>query len=85
MFEGTVTLIDDDGNHELTAGDCAGFRAGEPNGHHIVNLSNAPAIIFEIGTRLSDEVAHYSEIDLILRKTGGRLNFVRRDGTPVTG
>jgi uncharacterized cupin superfamily protein len=55
FVEGTVSLIDDNGEHELTAGECAGFKAAEPNGHYIVNHSSSPAILFEIGTRSKNE------------------------------
>ena len=83
VFAGTVTLIDDSGEHELSAGDSAGFKAGEPNGHHIVNRSNAPAVLFEIGTRSKSEIAHYSDVDLVLINAEGQLRFTRRDGTPI--
>ena len=66
-----------------SAGDSAGFKAGEPNGHHIVNRSNAPAVLFEIGTRSKSEIAHYSDVDLVLINAEGQLRFTRRDGTPI--
>jgi uncharacterized cupin superfamily protein len=84
VLAGIVTLVDDTGEHELTAGDCAGFKAGEPNGHHIVNRSSSPAILFEIGTRSPNEVAHYSDVDLVLNKIDGQGHFTRRDGSRVT-
>jgi len=35
----------------LRAGDCAGFKAGNPNGHHLQNRSSADAVVLEIGSR----------------------------------
>jgi uncharacterized cupin superfamily protein len=34
---GDVVLIDDDGEHPMTAGDCAAFPQGDGNGHCLVN------------------------------------------------
>ena len=35
IVEGEVTLITDEGESLLMAGDIAGFPAGQPNGHHL--------------------------------------------------
>src|ERR1043165_7119554 len=40
VLEGEVVLIEDGGETRLVAGDCAGFKAGVANGHHLVNRSN---------------------------------------------
>ena len=37
ILEGECMLVEDDGEILLKAGDCAGFKAGVPNGHHLVN------------------------------------------------
>lgn len=42
VLEGTLTLLDDDGPHELTPGMFAAFPAGGGNGHHIQNRSDRP-------------------------------------------
>lgn len=39
VLSGEVTLVTDEGAESLTAGMAAGFRAGERNGHHLVNRS----------------------------------------------
>lgn len=83
VIQGTVLLIDDDGETVMGPGDCAGFRAGDPNGHHIVNRSDQIAVLYEIGTRLPDETAHYSDVDMRWRKTDGRGRFIRPDGSVV--
>ena len=83
VLSGTVTLIDDAGETVLRPGDAAGFRAGDPNGHHLVNRTDAEATYLEVGARLADERAHYPDDDLAAVKTAGSLRFTRRDGAPA--
>jgi len=42
-------LITDAGEEVLRAGDCAAFRRGDANGHHLVNKSGRPAKALEVG------------------------------------
>ncbi|MGH8191927.1 MAG: cupin domain-containing protein, partial [Rhodanobacteraceae bacterium] len=37
VLKGEVTLIDDQGELVMRAGDCAAFAKGDANGHHLVN------------------------------------------------
>src|SRR5437763_2469267 len=39
ILEGEVVLIENDGETVLRPGDAAGFKAGVPNGHHLINRS----------------------------------------------
>lgn len=82
VVEGEVILIDDDGEHLLRAGDCAGFRSGDPNGHHLVNRSDRDAKVLEVGTRLPDgsEFVDYPDVDMVLLEGSDRTHH--RDGTP---
>jgi uncharacterized cupin superfamily protein len=82
MLSGELVLITDEGEHTLKAGAAAGFPAGHTNGHHLVNRSGKPASYLEIGTRSPDEVATYSDVDLIGQKSEGKFKFFRKDGTP---
>jgi uncharacterized cupin superfamily protein len=77
-----VTLVTSAGEETLRAGDCAGFRAGDPDGHHLVNRSQAEARVLEVGTRADDDqdTTDYPDIDMI--HAAGGVGFVRRDGTP---
>lgn len=74
-----MTLVTDGGAELLRAGDCAGFKAGDQNGHHLQNRSTAPARILEMGTRLPNDGAFYSDIDM---KVEPGLGYAHRDGTP---
>ena len=81
VMEGEVVLVDDGGETVLRAGDCAGFKAGEPNGHHLVNRSGADAVLLEVGTRSAvEDAGDYPDIDL--RIEAGRPGFRHKDGTP---
>jgi uncharacterized cupin superfamily protein len=51
ILEGEVTLIDDNGEHRLTAGMYVAFPAGEANAHHLCNRATAPARLLAVGTR----------------------------------
>jgi uncharacterized cupin superfamily protein len=62
VLSGSPTLIDDNGQHQLGPGDIIGFPAGEPNAHHVVNLSQRDAVIIVVGSRKpGEEVIHYPD------------------------
>ena len=82
VIEGEITLFDNDGEHTLTPGMCAGFKAGVANGHKLVNKSGKPSSYLEVGSRFSEEDANYPDADLIGAKRGGKFTFTRKDGTP---
>ena len=82
VVSGEITLIDDFGEHVLTPGMCAGFKAGVANGHCLVNKSAAPASYVEIGTRASEESAEYPDLDLKGEKRAGKWSYMKKDGTP---
>ncbi len=84
ILKGTLTLIDDNGETVLNAGDSAGFKAGDPNGHHLVNQTSEPAVYLEIGSRAQEERAHYPDDDLAFIKTKDGFRFTHKDGTPYT-
>ena len=69
----------DGGEETLRAGDSAGFKAGDFNGHHFQNRSASDAVIMEIGTRVKGDEAFYPDIDL---KTVPGQGYAHRDGTP---
>lgn len=81
VLEGELTLVDNSGEHPMTPGMCAGFKAGVANGHQLVNKSSKPAVYIEIGTRSPDEVASYPDVDLKGVKVSGRFTFTRKDGS----
>jgi len=81
VVSGEVTLVTDKGEEILRAGDCAGFPANDGNGHQLINRSSSVAVCLEIGTRSSDDVCLYPDIDMKIDKRRGG-GFTRKDGTP---
>ena len=84
VLSGEVTLSTDDGPELLKAGEAAGFRAGDPNGHCLQNNSALDATILEIGTRVGSDAAHYSDVDLHSPPGGKPAMYTRKDGSAYT-
>ena len=80
VLAGEVTLVTNAGETVLKPGMIAGFRAGEANGHHLVNRSNAPVQVLEVGTRTAEETAHYPDIAMMYREGEG---YLAADGRPL--
>jgi uncharacterized cupin superfamily protein len=82
VLEGEVVLCTDEGEQTLTAGTCAGFPAGTPNGHALVNRSAHPARYLEISNRDPRDTAFYPDVDLAYsRDEAGRHVFAHKDGS----
>jgi uncharacterized cupin superfamily protein len=79
VVSGEVTLVTNAGAETLRPGDCAGFKAGDEDGHHLQNRSNADATFLEMGTRPADDAAFYSDIDM---KSEAPEAYCHRDGMP---
>jgi uncharacterized cupin superfamily protein len=82
VLEGEVTLVSDQGEETLSAGDAAGFKAGDANGHCLQNRSQARAVVIEVGTRVSTDACHYPGIDLFAPPGAKPAMFTHQDGTP---
>jgi len=82
VLSGEVVLVTDEGEETLHAGDAAGFKAGDANGHCLQNRSAADALVLEIGTRVPDDAAYYPDLDLVAPAGGVPAIYTHRDGTP---
>ncbi|HVH74227.1 MAG TPA: cupin domain-containing protein [Stellaceae bacterium] len=82
VVSGEVVLVTDGGEEILRAGDAAGFKANDENGHHLQNRSGRDAQVLEIGTRIATDSAHYSDIDMMAPAGGKPARYTRRAGTP---
>ncbi|MER8466582.1 cupin domain-containing protein [Mesorhizobium sp. M1396] len=83
VLEGELTLVEDDGETPLRAGDCATFAKNSGNGHHLINRSSTTALYLEVGSRDPDDVITCSDIDMMSPSPDGR--FLHKDGTPYPG
>src|SRR5262244_1648336 len=63
IVSGEVVLVTDGGEEILRAGDAAGFKAGDKNGHCLQNRSSTDATVLEIGSRVPASAAYYPDID----------------------
>jgi uncharacterized cupin superfamily protein len=79
MLEGELVLVTDCGEEIIKAGDCVGFKAGNPDGHHLQNRSPRDALYLEVGSRRPDEdEVTYPDIDL--KTTKGREGYAHVNG-----
>jgi len=84
VVSGEVVLVTNEGEETLRAGDAAGFKAGDRNGHSLQNRSTADATVLEIGTRVEGDDAFYSDIDMVSPAGAKPAMYTHRDGTPYT-
>ena len=84
VVSGEVVLVTDSSEEILRAGDAAGFKANDPDGHCLQNRTSQDALVIEVGTRIPGDGARYSDIDMIAPPHGKPAMYTRRDGTPYT-
>ncbi len=82
ILQGEATLVTDAGEEVLRAGDAAGFKAGDPDGHCLQNRSTADVLALEIGTRDARNAATYPDIDMLAPASPEGARYTRKDGTP---
>ncbi len=81
VLEGELILVTDECEEILRSGDCAGFKAGVRDGHHLKNRSAQDAVYLEVGSRKpSEDEGEYPDLDMVFLK--GRAGFAHRDGSP---
>ena len=79
VLSGEVVLVEDEGETVLRPGDCAGWKAGVPNGHVLQNRSGGEVVLLEVGTRTpGGDAGDYPDIDMQFRHGG----YFHRDGAP---
>jgi uncharacterized cupin superfamily protein len=82
ILEGEPTLVTNAGETPLKPGDCAGFKAGSGDAHHLVNRSAADVVYLEIGDRSEGDGVTYPDDDLELVVVDGAFRAQHKDGTP---
>jgi uncharacterized cupin superfamily protein len=83
VLDGELALVTEAGEQVLRAGMAAGFPAGKPDGHHLINRSDRTATYLEVGTRREDvDEVDYPDIDMAIRQTPDGQRFVTKTGEP---
>jgi uncharacterized cupin superfamily protein len=85
MLGGELWLRTDQGEELLRPGMVVGFRAGDGNGHHLVNRSTQTATFLAMSNRHPEDGADYSDEDLMVRKgPDGKYRYTKKNGAPVS-
>jgi len=72
VLRGELTLVTDAGAEPLLPGECATFKKGVRDGHHLQNRSNALATFLAVGRDAPEEDAcAYPDIDQFWSKATG--------------
>jgi uncharacterized cupin superfamily protein len=82
ILQGHPTLQTDAGKTQLAPGMCAGFKAGNGNGHNLINETSADVVYLEIGDRSPGDEGVYPDDDLQAMLVEGMWQFAHKDGTP---
>lgn len=85
VLEGELVLVEDDGETPMNVGDCAAWKAGVANGHRFINRTDSPARFLVVGSKIPNEVATYSDVDMKIHMENGAPRFTYRDDTPWQG
>lgn len=80
MIDGEAVLVEEHREETLRPGDAAVWARGTPNGHQVVNRSDAPCSYLIIGTRVPADVVHYPDLGRTCHIDGERWRVVDRDG-----
>jgi uncharacterized cupin superfamily protein len=82
VLEGELILRENEGEIVLKPGDAAGWKAGTPNGHCLINRSTRDAVYLEIGTRTAREKVEYPDIDMRLERGADGARYLHNSGEP---
>ena len=83
ILEGSPTLVFGNNEHELSPGDCMGFKAGTGIGHQLVNRTNETVAYIEVGDRTPDEQVTYPRDDIAAHLgPDGSWVITHKDGMP---
>ena len=82
VISGELVLVEDQ-ETVLSAGDAAGWAAGDAVAHCLENRSDAPATYLVVGTRAEFGTVHYPDHDVVLEHGPVGRRFWRPDGTPI--
>jgi uncharacterized cupin superfamily protein len=82
VLSGTPTLVVEGTEMLLTPGMCVGFKAGQPDGHHLVNRSSTDVVYLEVGDRSPGDGVTYPDDDIQgVAGPDGQYEFRHKDGS----
>ena len=84
VLAGEITLVEDEGETLLGAGEAAGFKCGVANAHMLVNKGPIDALYLEIGTRSATDRFHYPDENLMGIKDERGVAFQSPSGEPYS-
>jgi uncharacterized cupin superfamily protein len=82
VLEGELVLVTDAGERVIRAGEFAGFPAGLPDAHQLVNRGAKPVVYLEIGNREPGDSVHYPDVDLRWSAPDSPGRYTHKDGRP---
>ncbi|HXF47637.1 MAG TPA: cupin domain-containing protein [Burkholderiaceae bacterium] len=83
VLSGRPTLVTNAGEMQLAPGMCVGFKAGQRDGHHLVNRTADEVIYLEVGDRMPGDAVSYPDDDLqAVMGADGKWQFLHKDGSP---
>lgn len=80
-LQGVVTLLTDDAEELISFGECAGFVAGHPSAHCVINKTQQPVTLLEVASLAGENVTTYPDHDLLQVPSVAGRQFVHRDGS----
>ncbi|MBB96985.1 MAG: hypothetical protein CML68_20605 [Rhodobacteraceae bacterium] len=70
MIEGRAVVVEEAGEYDITPGEAVCWPAGAPNGHVVINRSDAPCRFLIIGTRTDRDICRYPDLKRTLYSDG---------------
>jgi uncharacterized cupin superfamily protein len=82
VLEGELVLRTDDGEDQLEAGMCVGFKGGVKNAHHLVNQSDRIARYLVVGARIRGDLAYCPDDDFMWCRNAEGMYPAHKNGVP---
>jgi uncharacterized cupin superfamily protein len=81
VLEGELVLCTDEGETQMRPGMCVGFKAGERNGHQLLNRGAVEAKFIVVGSRVPGDLPMYPDDDLAVFVGEAGRRWSHKDGT----
>ncbi len=85
VLEGVLTLVEDAGETEMRAGECAAWKAGVPVGHRFINRTDSMARFLVVGGKVEEDICTYVDVDMKVHISGAVNRFTYHDGSAWAG